>query len=221
MTFAERAQQRSSESRLLISDRLPMRVGTSPFRVKGHVYEKMRADFAETAPGGLEGLLARIADDEITAFATQPFMASSWYDALPMMPLSIAHAHALGVPFHHHLRDRGRYVAERDIPGIYRVLLRLSSPELVASRLPRASMQYFNFGQSEATTLRPGLVRIWQAGVPVTLVPLIAATHEGFVSAAMEMAGARRVVVRCVDTLHDGERGGVSTLRVELEIAWE
>lgn len=220
MTTAERPQ-RNSESRLQISDRVPMPVGTSPFRVKGHVYQKMKADFDETAPGGVAGLLARIADEEITAFTEQPFMASSWYDALPMMPLSLAHAHALGVPFHHHLRDRGRQVAERDVPGIYRVLLRLATPELVASRLPRASTQYFDFGAAEAETLRPGLVRVWQAGVPVTLVPLIAATTEGFVSAAMEMSGARRVHVRCVDTPRDGERGGVSTLRVVLEVAWE
>ena len=220
MTPFERAQ-RNSESRLLISDRLPMPVGTSPFRVKGHVYQKMKADFEETTPGGIEYLLARIGDGALSAFAAQPFMASSWYDALPMMPLSLAHAHALGVPFHHHLRDRGRDVAQRDIPGIYRFLLRLSSPELVASRLPRVATQYFNFGEAEVKTVRPGLVHVSQSGVPATLVPLIAATTEGFVSAAMEMAGAGRVLVRCVDTLRDGERAGVTTSRVMLEVAWE
>ena len=213
--------QRTSERRLLVTDRLPVPAGASPFHVKGHVYQKMIADFEASVTGGVLALLERIGDATITEFATQHFMASSWYDALPMMPLSLAHARALGLPFHQHLRDRGRWVAENDVPGIYRVILRLASPDLVISRLPRAAMQYFNFGRSETVTVRQGLARVSQEGVPQTLVPVIAATTEGFVCATMEMAGGRRVQVRCIEATKDGDRGGVQTSRIVVEVAWE
>lgn len=209
----------SSESRLRISEKLPVAPGASPFHVKGHVYQKMFEDFEHSV--GVRALLDRVGDPAISNFASQPLLASSWYDALPLMPLSLAHARMLGLPFHQHLRDRGRWVAERDIPGIYRTLLALATPELVASRLPRASMTYFDFGNADACMLRPGLVRVAQEGVPQTLVPWIAASTEGFVSAAMEMAGGRRVVVKCVGSDRDGDKQGIPTARVELEVTWE
>jgi hypothetical protein len=82
-------------------------------------------------------------------------------------------------------------------------------------------MTYFDFGNADGRMLRPGLVRVAQAGVPQTLVPFIAASTEGFVSAAMEMAGARRVAVKCIAADRDGDRQGIATTRVELEVAWD
>ncbi len=212
--------QRTSERRLLVSDRLPMPAGASPFHVKGHVYQKMFEDFESTVDGGVATLVARSGEPGLDEFVQQKFMTGGWYDALPMMPLSIAHARACGVPLHAHLRDRGRWVAERDIPGIYRVLLRLASPELVVSRLPRAATQYFDFGACDVETLRPGVAHATLRGVPQSLVPLVAATTEGFVGAALEIAGARTVNVRCIDTPRDAARDAIATMLVRLEIAW-
>jgi hypothetical protein len=211
-------QERSSEPRMLISDRLPMPAGTSPFRVKGHVYQKMLEDFRTST--GVDALLRWVKDDDIARFVEQQFTAAGWYDALPMMPLSVAHARVHGIPFHQHLRDRGRWVAEQDVPGIYRFLFKLASPEVLVSRLPRAATTYFDFGESEVKTLRPRHVLTYQSGVPAMLVPLVAATTEGFVAAALEMAGARRPQVRCIATPKDGDRAGLATMTVCLEVTW-
>jgi hypothetical protein len=214
------AGQRTSERRLFVADRLPMPAGASPFRVKGHVYSKMIEDFEETVEGGIVALAARTGEPGLEDFVRQRFMAGAWYDALPMMPLSLAHARAVGAPLQVHLRDRGRWVAERDIPTIYRVLLRLTSPETVVSRLARAATQYFDFGACDVRTTRPGHAEASLAGVPRSLVPLVAATTEGFVCAALEMAGGKDVNARCVDTPRDGAREGIPTMVVRLEIAW-
>jgi hypothetical protein len=195
-----------------------MPAGTSPFRVKGHVYQKMLEDFRATT--GLDALVRWMKDDDLTRFVEQQFTAGGWYDALPMMPLSIAHARVLGLPVHQHLRDRGRWVAEQDIPGIYRFLFNLASPELLVSRLPRAATMYFDFGGAEVKTMRPRHHHVYQTGVPSTLVPLLAATTEGFVAAALEMAGARRPQVRCIATPKDGDRAGLPTMTLCLEITW-
>ena len=212
--------KRTSERRLFVADRLPIAAGESPFRVKGHVYLKMVEDFAETVDGGIVALAARTGEPGLEDFVCQRFMASAWYDALPMMPLSLAHARAVGAPLHAHLRDRGRWVAERDIPGVYRFLLKLSSPEMVVSRLARAATQYFDFGACDVKLTRPKHAEAAMAGVPRSLVPLVAATTEGFVGAALEMAGGTDVYVRCVDTPRDGARDGIPTMVVRLEIAW-
>jgi hypothetical protein len=195
-----------------------MPAGTSPFRVKGHVYQKMMEDIC--ASTGLEPLLHFLRDEDVSRFAGQQFTAGGWYDALPMMPLSIAHARVAGVPFHQHLRERGRWVAEQDIPGIYRFLFKLASPEVLVSKLPRAAAMYFDFGDAECKTLRPGHVLTYQSGVPSLLVPLLAATTEGFVAAALEMAGARRPQVRCIATPKDGDRAGLPTMTICLDVTW-
>jgi hypothetical protein len=211
----------TSASRLRITQELPLAVGTSPFHVKGHVYTKMIDDFAQNVPGGVAAVLARADDPTLSRFAAQRFTAAGWYDALPMMPLSLAHARVLGIPYHVHLRDRGRYVAARDIPGVYRFLLRLATPDMVMRRMPRAAVQYFDFGPSDVVFVGKQRAFTNQAGVPETLVPLIAATTEGFVATALEMAGAHRVVVRCTATSKDGARDGIDTFTVTLEATWQ
>jgi hypothetical protein len=207
-------------ARVRISQELPLPVGTSPFHVKGHVYAKMLEDFAVNVPGGIDAVIARAGDAAIARFASQRFIASSWYDALPMLPLSFAHARLLGVPYHQHLRDRGRYIAERDVPGIYRFLLKLSTPEMVMRRLPRAASQYFDFGPADVAFYGSRHAVTVHSGIPEPLVPFIATTTEGFVAAALEMAGAGRVNVRCVDTEGGPERAGIATFKVRLEATW-
>jgi hypothetical protein len=96
--------------------------------VKGHVYQKMKENVASTLDGGVDRLLERIEQQDIRDFFRQRFLGGSWYDALPMAPLSYAHARLAGEPLHRFTRERGRVIAEHDVPGIYKALLRLFSP---------------------------------------------------------------------------------------------
>ena len=202
-----------------LDDRLPAPIGSTSFRVKGHVYRKMHDDM--DASVGAAAVAERVEDVEIREFFAQRFLAGGWYDALPLGPLSSAHARLLGIPLHQIVREKGRAIAMQDVPGVYRALLALATPELVIGRLASAAMFYFTFGKGKAEQLSPGQARSSLRGVPFTLAPLLAGTVEGFAAAALELAGGKNVQVRTVEAVYDGEVvNGVPTATISHAVSW-
>lgn len=204
-----------------IVETMPAPIGGTAFRAKGHIYEKMKENIAETVDGGLDDFLDRLEDRDVAEFFTQKFFAGSWYDALPMAPIAIAHSRALGNAFHYHGRERGRMIAERDLSGVYRAVLKLVSPELLVGKLPRAAALYFDFGQTTSEMLPPGKARTRLAGLPFTLAPLLAGTVEGFMASALELCGGQDVQVRTLDVTYDGGVvAGIPTAAIRHEASW-
>ena len=179
-----------------------MAPGTSPFRVKGPVYQKMKEDTDRECGEGR--LRERLGDPALRESFDQPFFASVWYDALPITPLAIAHARLVGVPMHTHCREKGRGVAGQDVPGIYRALLRLFSPVTLVGRLPRAATFYFDFGASDLEWLDERHARTTLSAVPASVAPVLAGVIEGFMAMALELTRAPDVHVRTLEVVYDG-----------------
>lgn len=204
-----------------LEERLPAPIGTTAFRVKGHIYLKMMENLEQTIEGGRDRLLERIEDPAVCEFARQRFLGGAWYDALPMGPLTHAHARIVGIALHPHCRERGRIVASQDVPGIYKALLRLFSPALLVSRLPRVATFYFNFGKATAEQ-GTGRARTTLGGLPYSLAPMLAGVVEGFIAVALEQSGAKGVVVRTLDATYEGQStSGVPTAAVRHESTWK
>jgi hypothetical protein len=202
-------------------DTLPAPIGTTPFRVKGHVYKKMRDNVEATVPGGLVRFAERLEDPALRAFFAEPFFAGSWYDALPLSPFAITHARLLGVPLHYHCRERGRIVAGHDVPGVYRALLKLFSPTTLVGRLPRAASYYFDFGDVSLEWVAPNVARTSLSGLPFSLAIMLAGIVEGFMAMALELSGAKGVQVRTLEAVYDGgEIARVPTALVRHEASW-
>ena len=200
---------------------LPAAIGAKSFRVKGHVYQKMKANVAAEVEGGVERLLERVEPPEVGEFFRQRFLGGSWYDALPMGPLSHAHARLAGKPLHPFCRERGRIIAQQDVPGIYKALLKLFSPSTLISRLPRVATFYFSFGKASAEQIDPTRARTTLAGLPYSLAPMLAGVVEGFISVALEQSGARNVEVRTIDVCFDGKSvDGIPTAWIRHESSW-
>jgi len=205
-----------------LEESLPAAIGATSFRVKGHVYQKMKDNVANELDGGVERLLERIDHPEVCDFFRQRFLGGSWYDALPMGPLSHAHARLSGTPLHPFSRERGRIIAEHDVPGIYKALLRLFSPSTLISRLPRVATFYFSFGKASAEQLEPCRARTTLASLPYSLAPMLAGVVEGFIAVALEQSGAKGVQVRTLDVCFDGNVvDGVPTAWVRHESSWQ
>lgn len=205
-----------------VEDELPRPIGTTSFRVKGHVYQKMKEDMEAGLEGGTERLLERIADESVRTFFRQQFFGGSWYDATPMGPVTHAHARLSGVPLHPFCRERGRIIATQDVPGIYKAILRLFSPETLISRLPRVATFYFSFGKATAEQLGEGRARTSLGGLPYSLAPMLAGVVEGFIAVALEQSGAKGVQVRTLDVVYDGAvTDGVPTAVVRHESSWK
>src|SRR5262249_31806815 len=120
----------------------------SEFRAKGVMYRGVVAYLDAHVPGGVAAAVASMHDDH-QAFFGQTFLASSWYDIAPLVPFVDAASRAVGTGFLDLMRAVSVAQAERDMGGIYRVLLALASPDMVVERLPRTAGQYFDFVKVE------------------------------------------------------------------------
>jgi hypothetical protein len=205
-----------------IEDGLPAPIDSTTFRVKGHVYQKMKDDVEGSVDGGVDALLERVESPAVRDFFLQRFLGGAWYDALPMAPLSHTHARLMGTPLHPFAREKGRVIATHDVPGIYKAVLRLFSPRTLVGRVPRVATLYFSFGAASAEHLAPNRARTTLGGVPYTLAPLLAGVVEGFVAVALEQSGARGVHVRTLDATYDGGfTSGLATAVIRHESTWD
>lgn len=194
--------------------------GKSPFHAKGLVYQGARDFYAQRIPGGLEALEPNLEDELREFFFEQQFLAGSWYDVLPIVPLSRRAAHLAGLTHPALVRENAAWVANRDMNGVYRFALKLASPAAVASRLPRLSMQYFDFGDASGEQTGDGRFETWRYGIPTSLAQWMVWVTQGFTPVALTAAGARSTTVRVADQEQDGTVLGHATVQMRFIIEW-
>ncbi len=190
------------------------------FRSKGLVYVGARSYYDSVVPGGWSAVRDAVGDDGLRTFMGQPFLPGGWYDVLPVVPISATAARLRGVSQASLVRDNARWVAERDLAGVYRILVSVVSPETVAMRLPRLSMQYFDFGGFDAKMVRENVLESHRFGIPAALAPWFVFVTEGFVPYALSVAGAKDVRIRYGPPRPEGEANGTSVVRLRFEIDW-
>src|SRR5271165_5876625 len=110
-------------------EQLPFVAGTSPFRIKGVAYQGHVDYAARFIPGGERAVIEGFRDPGLRAFFEQQFLAASWYDVLPIVPVWHVCARLLDQNPTDFLKVRTRHQALRDINGIYRFILKLASAE--------------------------------------------------------------------------------------------
>lgn len=198
----------------------PFAPGESPFRTKGTGYLGLFDSFDRRVPGGKKAVFARLADPRVAAFFAQRFLASSTYDLLPLLDASMTAAKITNVPWREFVRGGARIQAERDLDGVYKVLLRVASARLVVERLPRILVQYFNFGAVEGRFSGEKRFEARIRGVPRPVAPWLTAIGEGFVPVVMQAAGAASSVVLVHPFEHDGEAHGMETTSARFSVSW-
>lgn len=174
-------------------------------------------------PGGtaaVRGALADAAQGDAARFLETRFVAGGWYSIMPIVPSAVAAARLRRMPVAQHVRENAAWVAQRDLRGVYRVLLTLSSVEAVAMRLGSLSMRYFDFGGAESRKTRTGAIESERVGIPAPLAAWFTWCAEGFVPVALKMAGAKTVEVRSAAPRPDGSCRGVETVRIAFELVW-
>ncbi len=191
-----------------------------PFRASGLVFDGARAFIAVRVPGGSDAFAASL-PPRLARFWSQIFIASGRYDVLPIVALSAHAASLCGIPHAQFITENARWMADRDVHGVYRLLLKVLSPSTVAMRLPKASMRYFDFGNATADQISHDTCRSTQAGIPVAMVDWFVAASIGFCDVALRIAGAKSVSVREVSRVDDGVVGAMRTSTLTLEIKWD
>lgn len=197
---------------------LPFPVGTSPFRARGLLYQGAVDFWDAIFPGGIAAV-RRVLEPELATFFSQMFIPSLAFDAMPIVPLSAAVAQALGKPHYELVRDNARWLAERDLRGVHRLLLGVLSPSTVATRLPKAALRYFEFGSAEATMAGDKRCDARQHDIPAFLAAWFAACVEGFVPVALRKAGATKV--NAVATGATPAASPTSPITIAFEFSWQ
>src|SRR5262249_25685045 len=106
---------------------LPFRAGDSPFKTKGNAYNSLKAFHAVHVPGGGEAVADALHAD-LRAFYLQTFLAGGWYDFLPMQLLEKVAISIVGGDSATFLRELGLHAVNRDMKGVYKLLLHFTSP---------------------------------------------------------------------------------------------
>jgi hypothetical protein len=190
------------------------------FHAKGLVYQGAREFYDLRVPGGAAAVRDALGDAEVAAFFDQRFLAGGWYDVMPILPIAAAAAHVAGVPRADFIRDNARWVADRDLHGIYKLIVSMASAQLIAERLPALSMRYFDFGDADGKMVRDNVFEAHRYGVPAKLAEWMALVTSGFVPVALAQAGAKHVRVRW-GVRQDGSARGVPLVRIRFEVSWD
>ena len=194
--------------------------GTSPFRCRGLVYLGAIAFYDEIVPGGFEAVVQALPEHD-RAFFQRTFVAAALFDALPIVPLSAAAAFLARMSQRQLVTENAQWVAQRDLNGAYRWLLKLASPQMVARRLPTAALRYFDFGDASCTATGPSSFEAVQRKIPMEMAPWLSWCVEGFVPLVLSTAGARRPVARRLGTDRDALHRGHLTASIRWEFTWD
>jgi hypothetical protein len=199
---------------------VPFAIGQSPFHCKGVSYRNVRLFLDASLEGGHERFLAGLRNSELRAFLAQPFLPSSWYDALPMIPFAHDAARQRHTTTPQLMRELATFSIKRDASGIYKLLLKFTSPESLLERSTHTARQYFDFVLSEFELVGPKCYRLRHSGIPAVLAPLYMSLVEGYVDIGLEMAGARDVRQHWDKPEAMGMAHGVAVQRLAREIRW-
>ena len=194
--------------------------GESPFRAKGVLYQGTQSYFESRVPGGMEKLVETIEEPELREFISQRFLSSVLYDVLPAPALIAREARAAEATVDDYLRARTEWQAHRDIHGVYRVLLRLVSPERVITRLPQLLIQLFDFPEAELDTTGERARRVTFRHIPKPLVSWLRVAFEVYTRTAMTAAGAKDLDIAFEPPTPEESRAGVPMREMLMTVSW-
>ena len=198
----------------------PHPVGENPFHAKGSVFRTTSQILEGYIDGGLPAVLERLGDPALRAFWEQPLLAGGWYDVFGMVMLVREIARMRGVPYFKVVSEMSRMVATADLNGIYRALLRLATPELIAPRLPRIQARYMDFGDVTVGSVATGRADATRTGHPRILAHWYVAVINGFMPCVLEASGAKTPRIKWSAPVTDGMSHGLETVSIRFEATW-
>lgn len=197
------------------------KLGDGPFRVRGTVYSG-NVEFAQKRiPGGWPAVCADIGNPLVEAFFRDTiFLAASLYDIEPLMHLLRAITRIERIPLDKYIRDGSRAAGEDDVTGKYRAQLRSTTAEEMSTRLPRIFGRYFDPCRAEPINIGKSSTEMRFTGLPASAIGLYVWANEGFVTAALEAAGAHDVRFAWSAPIAEGDLEGVPVQTLNCRIAW-
>jgi hypothetical protein len=199
---------------------LPFAPGESPFRVKGTLFRGHLDWVVRKCPGGTAAMNAAFRDPRLASYFDQKFLASSWYDIIPVITSAYVVARLAKMTFPDFMRMRTRIQAEADLGGIYRLLLQLTSPVQLVTRYAAVQAQFFDFGTASGRLVERNHAEVEHRKVPAMFTDWFTNANEVYLELAVSRSGARNVRVATEPIVLAGDVHGVPAVDLKFSITW-
>lgn len=193
--------------------------GESPFHVRGSAYLDIRAYADAKISGGMTAVAGALPEGPHRAFVMQPFDGQTWYDALPLRPLTEIMAKLEGRDWEASVRARAEDAARRDLGVLGRVRARASTPERMVERLQKVALDRFDFGESECLEAQPGQAKVVFRAVPQPLGSWFLAMMRGYAGVLIIQSGGKQPQIGG-RLIPKGRRAEVGLVDVRIELGW-
>jgi serine/threonine protein kinase len=200
---------------------LPCPPGSSTFHIKGIAYRSIVRLIEQMIPRGLATIDEDMGDPRISAFVRQPFIETSRYDILPMLPLNVAIARALGKSLEGLASEQGIGQAKYDVRYVYRRVFEASTLDDIADFLNRYGVQYYEAGECVSEQMGPDHVVVRRRRLPAYVLPWYAPLHGAYGAEVLRLKGAARVEVRTRPHVEIGTRHGVAIVDLFVDLRWK
>jgi hypothetical protein len=175
-------------------DPLPFPPGQSPFHIKGEFYRQM-GEWLAFHDGKCEGGVTRALERAgLTAFAGQAFLASSYYDVLPLPRMVMAVAEARGKDVRDLTANMAKGAVEGQMKGVYAAFLSKLTPESFCQRFPQVVQYFYDFGSLAVTPTESGAALL-RSGLPQCISEWWCLATAPFIEIPLRAAGAPDVAV--------------------------
>lgn len=187
--------------------------------MRGSTYLAVREHADAKISGGMAKVASELPEGPHRAFAGQLFGPETWYDALPLRPITEVLAKLEGRGWEDSIRARAEEAARKELGVLGRVRMIAASPERAVERLQRLVAESYDFGAPEITEAAAGHARVVVHQVPQPLGSLIMATLHGHAGVVIGSAGGKQVKLggRLVPV---GQRGEIGLVDVRVELDW-
>src|SRR5262249_12563957 len=143
------------------------------------------------------------------------------YDVSPLLRVYLATAALKKTSVAAFIERRSRWSATSDASGVWKPLLKTSSPDKMAERTHLAFNRYFKPAEARPLSVAPGRVEGELSKMPRPMDGLYMASTIGWVAGALELAGARDAFVTFDQIQADGELRGVPLVKARFVATWK
>jgi hypothetical protein len=171
-------------------------------------------------PGGIDQLGAAFRDARLAAFVAQPFLASGFYDVLPIYPLTATFAALLRIPFEKFLREGSFEQARYDAAHVFLRMYDGAGIDDLPERIIRFEGQYYDFGRTEVKAPASGVFVLCRHEVPEYVAPWLTSMKAGYSEEVARIVGASRPHCTALTPVPTGERSGYPLVSVMCELRW-
>jgi hypothetical protein len=188
--------------------------------VKGLAYKGLLHLVTTKIDGGVGVLAASMRDSSLRDYITQTFLASTFYDMLPLVAASAAAANLTNVQLDIFAQNQGRAQAKYDAEHAFRAFIQGRSIDDFPSRCKLIASRYYDFGEWEANSFSPGTITFVVKGIPAWASPWFSPLLGGYVSSMVQYVARKNASCTVYPTRRDATTDGFQTVICEMDVSF-